>query len=124
MVIDSNLIIYSAQPHHSELREFIKKETPNVFGISYVEVLGYHSLNDEQKVYFETFFKNTIILPVSREILDEAVALKQKRKISLGDSIIAGTCLVYGFRLATRNLSDFEWIDGLDVFNPYPPHLS
>jgi len=38
--------------------------------------------------------------------------------MTLGDAFIAGTALAHGFRLATRNVHDFRWIPGLDVFDP------
>ena len=31
---------------------------------------------------------------------------------------IAATCIEYNKTLATRNISDFEWIEGLKVINP------
>jgi predicted nucleic acid-binding protein len=38
--------------------------------------------------------------------------------MSVGDAIIAATALTYRETLATRNIDDFKWIDGLDVINP------
>jgi predicted nucleic acid-binding protein len=35
--------------------------------------------------------------------------------MSLGDALIAATCLEHGLKLATRNASDFDWIAGLTV---------
>lgn len=40
--------------------------------------------------------------------------------MTLGDALIAATALEYGRALATRNLSDFQWVAGLtalDAFN-------
>ena len=38
MLIDSNVIIYAAQPHHIDLRQFIDGITPSVSVVSYIEV--------------------------------------------------------------------------------------
>jgi toxin FitB len=46
------------------------------------------------------------------------VALEQ-RKMSLGDSLIAATALAQGLTLVTRNIRDFQWIETLDVLNPF-----
>lgn len=39
--------------------------------------------------------------------------------MSLGDAIIAGTALAYGLPLMTRNVADFDWIDSLEILNPF-----
>ncbi|VEN73119.1 Twitching motility protein PilT (fragment) [Candidatus Desulfarcum epimagneticum] len=38
--------------------------------------------------------------------------------MSLGDSLIAATALVYDLKLATANVKDFLWIKRLEVVNP------
>jgi len=57
MLLDSNIIIYAAQAENEFLREFIAENSPFVSALSYLEVLGYHQLNNEDKAYFEEFFK-------------------------------------------------------------------
>jgi len=47
MLIDSNIIIYAAKPDCAELRDLIADHTPAVSAVSYVEVLGYHKLNEQ-----------------------------------------------------------------------------
>ena len=47
MLIDSNILIYAFQPEYTFLRQFIAEQTPVVSAITYVEVLGYHQLSDE-----------------------------------------------------------------------------
>lgn len=39
-------------------------------------------------------------IPITDPVLDEAIRLKQSKKMSLGDSIIAGTALLHGGELA------------------------
>jgi predicted nucleic acid-binding protein len=46
------------------------------------------------------------------------INLRQQRKMSLGDALIAATCLEHNEPLATANVDDFKWIAGLDVVNP------
>ena len=57
MLLDSNIIIYSSQPAHKELRTFIRQNNPFLCWINYVEVLGYNKLTTEDKIYFESLFK-------------------------------------------------------------------
>ncbi|HEU4885693.1 MAG TPA: type II toxin-antitoxin system VapC family toxin [Longimicrobium sp.] len=58
------------------------------------------------------------VLPITDLIAREAVRLRQQRKMALGDSIVAGTALVHGRTLVTRNVADFQWISGLKLLNP------
>ena len=120
MLIDSNIIIYAAQPQHESLREFIALQAPAVSAVSYVEVLGYHKLSDAEKQHFEAFFAEATVLPLSQPVLDQAVTLRQQKKITLGDALIAATCLVHGLTLVTHNTDDFRWISGLALVNPMP----
>lgn len=119
MLLDSNIIIYAVQLDNEFLREFIAKNSPYVSALSYIEVLGYHQLANEDKIYFEQFFNASQILPISQTVIDQAVRLKQIKKMSLGDSIIAGTAKVYNLTIITRNVDDFSWIKELKLINPF-----
>lgn len=119
MLVDSNILIYAAQPAHAHLRQFIALHVPAVSAVSYVEVLGYHQLDDEEGQYLEAFFRLARVLPLTQAVLDQAVALRQQRKMSLGDALVAGTALVHGLTLVTRNVEDFQWIQRLTLLNPF-----
>ncbi|HEV2177774.1 MAG TPA: type II toxin-antitoxin system VapC family toxin [Terriglobia bacterium] len=120
-LIDSNIIIYAARPEHSKLRELIAQNAPAVSAVSYVEVLGYPHLSQEERRHFEAFFASATILPISEAVLHEAVRLRQRRKMTLGDALTAGTALVHGLTLVTRNTKDFDWVEGLPLQNPLQP---
>jgi len=119
MLVDSNILIYAAQPAHASLRQFIADRAPAVSAVSYVEVLGYHQLDNQARQYLEEFFRLARVLPLSQAVLDRAVALRQQRKMSLGDALVSGTALTYGLTLVTRNVEDFQWIQGLSLLNPF-----
>lgn len=119
MLLDSNIIIYSAQLEHVQLRKLIAEDAPAVSALSYLEVLGYQRLTKQQRQYFEEFFQTAQVLPISQEVLIQAVALRQQRHMTLGDAIIAGTALAYRLTLMTRNTDDFRWIAELKLLNPF-----
>lgn len=119
MLLDSNIIIYAAKPEYEALRLFIAKHSPVVSAISLVEVLGYHLLNQEDRLSFEEFFAAATILPISDSTVSKVIELRQLRKLSLGDGLIGGTTLVHGLTLITRNVVDFGWINGLSLLNPF-----
>ena len=118
MLLDSNAIIYSIKPESDTLRQLIAEHNPSVSAVSYVEVPGYHQLTASDKEDFIEFFKTTRIISVSQPVLEQAVTLRQQRKMSLGDSIIAATSLLNDLTLVTANISDFRWIDNIKLKNP------
>ena len=118
MLLDSNIIIYCIQPQFQSLREWVQSNRVSVSAITLVEVLGYHQLTKVDKQDFEELFNCTETYSVSHEVVDLAICLRQQRKMSLGDAIIAATSLVYQKTLVTRNIKDFEWVEGLKLFNP------
>lgn len=123
MLLDSNIIIYAAQPEYPQLREFIAEQSPAVSALSYVEVLGYHRLTERERRDFEEFFRVAQVLPISQPVLELAVRLRQQRRMTLGDAIIAGTALVYALTLVTRNTEDFQWVTELSLLNPIDTDL-
>lgn len=119
MLIDSNIIIYAAKHEYAELRKFIAEHAPAVSAVSYVEVLGYHKLSEQEREYFEAFFTAATVLPISDDVLAQAVKLRRLKKMTLGDALVAGTALAHSRKLVTRNTKDFGWIDELTLLNPF-----
>lgn len=118
MLLDSNIVIYPAKPEHTTLRKFIAAHTPGVSVVTYIEVLGYHRLEELERDRLEKFFQTAEVLPLSKAVVEQAVRLRQQRSMSLGDSIIAATALVYGRKLITHNTDDFSWIPDLELHDP------
>ena len=84
-----------------------------------MEVLGYHKLTADDKKHLEEFFAAATILPITDDVLKEAIRLRQTKKMTLGDSMMAATALTCKRALATRNTKDFVWIPGLTVIDPF-----
>ena len=95
MLLDSNIIIYATKPEHADLRRFITEHAPAVSAVSYVETLGYHQLSEPERRYLDAFFAAATVLPLSQDVLEEAVKLRQRKKMTLGDSLVAATCVVH-----------------------------
>jgi predicted nucleic acid-binding protein len=119
MLLDSNIIIYSAKREYAELRRFMAKNVYSVSAVSRIEVLGYHLLADNQRQYLIEFFQAADILRISDAVVTEAVKLRQTKRMGLGDAIVAGTALEHRLTLVTRNIGDFSWIQNLDLINPF-----
>jgi toxin FitB len=118
MLLDSNIIIYAAQPEHTALRQFIADHTPAVSVISYIEVLGYHRLSEEEQQFLERFFQAAEVLSLSDAVVQWAIRLRQRRRMTLGDAIVAGTAVAHGRILVTHNTDDFRWISEIKLLDP------
>jgi toxin FitB len=118
MLIDSNLIIYATQPPYTQLRGWLLDCATHYSAISRLETLGYHLLGDAEKKAVIAILENLDILMINTISLEIAIALRQQRKMSLGDALIAATCLEHNLPLATANSKDFEWIADLIIYNP------
>ena len=118
-LLDSNIIIYATDPENEWLRIWLEAEPFAISQISQIEVLGYHQITPEEITDLQEFLYSSNILPVSDEAANMAIALRQQRKISLADSILAATALENDLELVSRNVDDFKWIAGLRLVNPF-----
>ena len=85
-LVDSNIIIYASKPGFDFLHPLLAEPDVAVSVITHVETLGYHQLTADEKRYLGEFFANVECLPVSKAVVEKAIALRQTRKIKLGDS--------------------------------------
>lgn len=118
MLLDSNIVIYASQPHHLGLRLFVDSVQRSVSIVSYIEALGFHRLTHDAEDYITDFFRGSQILPLTDVVAQQAVALRQQRRMGLGDAIIAATAIVHDLALVTHNTEDFRWINGLQLLDP------
>ena len=113
-----NIIIYSAEPPYQQIRDLIARTTPAVSAISRIEVLGFARITAQALQHFTAFFDQSPTFAVDDAVIHRAVLLRQQRRMSLGDAIIAATALVHDRTLVTRNTADFRGIAGLRLLDP------
>jgi predicted nucleic acid-binding protein len=118
ILLDSNIIIYAAKPEFAYLRPIISNPNHCISMFSTLEILGYPALTNKDKIFFESVFAVSDVKEISTEIIQEAIYLKQKKKMTNGDAIIAATALIHKIPIYTRNTADFSWIKGLLTVNP------
>ncbi len=118
MLVDSNIIIYAAEATGDKCRDFIRLHAPAVSVVTQIEVLGYYKLNDIDKLLLEQLFQALNPITLTAPIVQQAIHLRQIRKMTLGDAVIAATALVHNLTLATHNTKDFSWIGGIKVIDP------
>lgn len=120
-LLDSNILIYSASQNAEKLQVWLSENTLYISDISLLEVLGYHRLTSSDRKYFEQFFSYCKQISISTDILQKAISLRQHKSMSLGDSIIAGTAIIYELPLLTLNTKDFRHIENLVLIDPLDP---
>lgn len=118
MLADSNILIGAAHPNDAVLFPFIEAHQLSISAVTVVEVLGFWHITPTEQVVLRELIRGTPILPVTSKVVGTAVALRQARRMSLGDSLIAATALRHDLPLVTRNTDDFEWIANLQLVDP------
>ena len=118
-IIDSNIIIYAVQPQFTYLKKYIENADNYTSIVSKIEVLGFKELTFQDRQLLEDAFNLLNVIPLSEEIANRAILIKQQKRMSLGDSIVASTALVYDLELVTRNFDDFKSVKNLKLFNPF-----
>ena len=120
-LIDTNILIYSGEAQFAPLLlPFVTDATNCVSIVSHVETLGFHRIIPQQVLYFQSVFQILQTIPIEDTIVQEAIKIRQMKKMSLGDAFIAATALVHGLEIVSRNTTDFSGIPGLIVVNPMP----
>ena len=120
------------------LNEVLKQKNANVVGhattylnqhgqfaissISWYEVIrGLKEKNaTAQLAHFDTFCQNTLLLPVTDDVLDRAsdlwvIGRRQGLAPKDADLIIAATAQEHGRELVTGNTPHFAWVPGLTL---------
>jgi hypothetical protein len=118
MLVDSNILIYATRPEQSRLRQWLTDTLPKASIISKVEILGYHELQIAERIALTELLNSLELIYLTPSSYEIAIQLRQQRKLTLGDSLIAATCLERGYVLATGNTGDFAWIGELKIINP------
>lgn len=117
MILDSNIIVIASKLVNVKLINYLRKNEKDLHTsvIAQIEVLGYHQLKQVEKTFLENFFSTIPIIPLNDAIALKAIELRQRKPISLADSIFAATALTYDLTLFTENIKDYSSIKGLKL---------
>lgn len=121
-LIDSNAVIYylSGKLPESGMKFMnqVINEVPNISVITQIEVLGYKT-TPEASALLNNFVKDSVVIGLSNEIVEQTIDIRKNNKIKVPDSIIASSALAENMILISRNTKDFNKIKGLKVLNPF-----
>jgi len=67
----------------------------------------------------KTFISGSYIYQLDGDIKLQTIEIRKRAKLKLPDAIIAATALVHDKVLITRNVSDFNKISDIKLFDPF-----
>jgi len=118
LLIDTNIIIYSAQDGLN-INDFVKDDDDlYISTITYIEALGFPFQNRDEERRITTFCNTFQRLFLTKEIEKQTIIIRKSFKIKLPDAIIAATAIVYDLTLVTCDSNDFKNISNLNILNP------
>jgi len=121
-LIDTNVIIdFLAGKLPKKSSSFINSiidKKPNISVISKIELLVYNTTGKDYKLLTD-FVKDCNVFQLNEDIISSIIDIRKKYKIKLPDAILTATALVERFELITRNILDFNKVEGLKIINPY-----
>jgi predicted nucleic acid-binding protein len=119
-LIDTNVIIDNfGNKLPEKAKVLLNSFEPVISAVTKIEVLGWPHATKQQLKPLYAFMEIASILPIDEAVIEKTIAIRQDKKVPLGDAIIAGTALVHNLTLVSRNISDFKDITNLRILNPY-----
>lgn len=122
-LFDTNILIYwwadEIPPDQVPRIEHLLKTSFNISIITRIEFLGFPGFSGDLKQKSRDFLSYAVVLPLTPEVAERTIVLREKHSIKVPDAIIAATALTYDLTLITRNASDFKDIQELTIENPF-----
>lgn len=87
--------------------------------ISRIELLAWQKASDQQIKILTGFIAASTVFNLEEDIILQSIEIRKIYKLKLPDAIIAATALTNKLNLLTRNIKDFERVDGLTCNDPY-----
>lgn len=121
---DTNTVIYYLQqqlPPAGErlIDDLLKQEQPAISTITEIELLCWKTATEKDIIVMQNFIDDALVIELEQSIKLKTAELRKAYRIKLPDAIIAATAVTYGFKLVTRNISDFKNIPNLELINPW-----
>ena len=115
--LDTNAIIYylDEEPTVVPLLEPILGQDMVIFVsvVTELELLSYPGLTEEDMAGIQQILTSVVIFPLESRLAQLAGALRRQYHLKTPDSVVAATALLTRTTLVTRNIRDFQGIDGL-----------
>ena len=122
-LLDTNVIIdYLQSKLPTSEMQFVSSVVDDISVVSVIskmETLGFNFPLIKEQTLMETFVNYSAVLDIDERIVKQTILIKKAKRIKLPDAIIVATALVNHLTLITRNISDFDGVEGLKIINPH-----
>ena len=92
---DSNILIRAASAIDHPLQAWLQDQLPAISVVTRIEALGFHRLRADEEIALR-LLSSFDEYPITLRTSAGAIELRRQRKMSLGDALIAATCLEHG----------------------------
>ena len=117
--LDTNAIIYylDEDPTVVPLLEPILGQEIAIFVsvVTELELLSHPGLTEEDMAAIQQLLTSVVIFPLESRLAQLAGALRRQYHLKTPDSVVAATALLTHTTLVTRNIRDFQGIEGLSL---------
>ena len=117
--LDTNAIIYylDDDPTVVPLLDPIFGQESALFVsiVTELELLSHPGLTEEDIAEIQQLLTSVVIFPLESRLAQMAGALRRQYHLKTPDSVVAATALLTRTTLVTRNIRDFQGIDGLSL---------
>jgi predicted nucleic acid-binding protein len=117
--LDTNAIIYylDEEPTVVPLLEPILGQEMAIFVsvVTELELLSHPGLTEEDMAAIQQLLTSVVIFPLESRLAQLAGALRRQYHLKTPDSVVAATALLTHTTLVTRNIRDFQGIEGLSL---------
>jgi len=119
-LIDTNCAIdYLENRLPESANEFIDGIAIQFSVITRIEILVWPKATPKQLQMLSDFIASSTVFDFDERIILATIKIRKNFRLKLPDAIVAATALVYELNLITRNIKDFERVEGLKCVNPY-----
>jgi len=101
-LLDTNVVLYLLSGNKT-ITTILDGTQPYISFITQLELLGYKGISQKDLQVVKEFLKECIIVDITEEIKKHTIAIRQKHKVKLPDSIIAATAMFLEIPLFTAD---------------------
>ena len=121
-LLDTNTVIdfFNAKLPEAGKLFLMSIDEPKISVITRIELFSSAKILTDERLRLEAFAKQIKVYDhLNIDIINHTILIRQTHKTKLPDAIIAATALAYNLTIVSRNVVDFQHIDGLRVINPH-----
>ncbi|MDX2130155.1 MAG: type II toxin-antitoxin system VapC family toxin [Chloroherpetonaceae bacterium] len=126
-LFDTNIFIYATAKEPEVLPffalAFLNNNECFYSRVTRIEILSFPLATKHDEILLNNLLNQFFAIPINKQIEDLTIQLRRKKKMKLGDSIIAASALFTESTLITRNERDFEAIPKLKLLNPFASQI-